>query len=86
MKVHKYVLAHRGTVHLELPEGAKVLLVANQYGNCTLWAEVDQEARLEVRAFECIYTGFDDVPEGRYIGSTISMEGAHVTHVYEVAT
>ena len=68
-----------------LPSGARILTVAWQNGNPTIWAEVDPDAeRKAIRSFAAVPTGSPwSKPEGAtYLGSAVSDE--LVFHVYEV--
>lgn len=84
-RLFKYELQERGIAIVEMPAGAKLLHVADQCGAAQLWAEVDDQRKLEARRIAVLYTGFDGVPEGAvYVGTAISNGGNIVRHVYEV--
>lgn len=82
----KYAL-DRPQVSFDIPAGGRVLAVAWQRGNPTMWVEVDPTAPLAERRFIAVPTGepFGLVAEGRtpYIGSAIGDE--LVFHVYELS-
>lgn len=85
--VFKYTLDFgigRKTVNeIELPEGAKVLHVAEQRGAIQLWAWVNPEAPKVKRAFAICGTGMPTPPpdEATHLGSVIA--GAFVWHIFE---
>jgi hypothetical protein len=60
----------------------RVLLVAEQHGVLTLWAEQEDEGAHDTREFRLIGTG-DIKPAGlEHVGSAVV--GAYVWHVYAV--
>ena len=82
--VHKFQLSP-GLTTIGLPEGAKVLHVAEQYTNVCIWVELDVgEAPLN-RCFYTVPTG-GEVPHDykRFIGTVLMMNGCLVYHIYEV--
>lgn len=72
---------------LDMPVGAEILTVQEQYGHPQMWALVDPYADTEEREFNSYGTG-QDVPDspGVHVGSFQSrLNGAfYVFHVFEV--
>lgn len=70
-----------------LPDGAKVLTVAEQRGDLCLWAEVNPDAPKVKRTFEVFGTGHpmhtDMGVERGYVGTAQTEGGSFVWHVYE---
>lgn len=84
MKVFKYKLpAIDTTVQVELPEGAKVLHVADQGGSPHLWALVNPDAPTETHYFRVAATGADVARELEYVGTAVCFNGALLWHVFE---
>lgn len=69
-----------------MPEGAKILHVAEQAGSICLWAEVETQATQKQRHISVYGTGqrMPDNP-GTFIGSVLLHVGALVFHIYEEA-
>jgi hypothetical protein len=67
------------TVHM--PAGARVVFVADQDEEPTMWAEVDGSAPTEARRFRIHGTGHP-IYGSWYVGTAIC--GRFVWHVYEV--
>ena len=68
---------------IEMPSGAEVKTVADQFGAVTMWAEVDSDAEPEKRTFDVYGTGLP-IPAGlEYVGTAFC--GPFVWHVYEQA-
>lgn len=78
--IYKYTLGPE----IELPKGALIVAVGEQYGVMFLWANVDTDAPKEIRTFEAIATGecMDDFDNMQYIG-TIFMNSGLVFHIHE---
>lgn len=70
---------------VEMPMGANIIHVGNQYGMVCLWAEVDTDVGKESRWFRIYGTGHNVVSlEGLdFVGTVITMDGKLVWHVYE---
>lgn len=69
----------------EMPVGAVVLSVKEQFGRVCLWAKVDTCAtEKEVRHFEIITTGITRSMDGLvFIDTVLLDEGQYVVHVFE---
>jgi len=81
--IYKYTLTSDRT-ELEMPAGAKVLSVQQQYGEIQLWAMVDPEKAYEWRAFDVYGTGAllpDEL--GEYVGTVQVGGGEIVLHVFD---
>ena len=70
---------------LEMPIGAEILTVQEQYGHPQMWALVDRYADTELREFNIYGTG-QDLPDspGAHVGTFQLNGGAFVFHVFEV--
>lgn len=72
---------------VEMPEGAKILTVREQFGNICIWAEIDPEQPMVFRYFE-VLGARQTIPESmgqsrEYIG-TVALEGGKlIFHIYE---
>ena len=80
MRVLKYpLLLEGGPQNVIMPVGARIVLVAMQFGVPTLWAVVGEEPPT-TRIFEVIGPGhhFDDLA---HVGSVL--DGSYVWHVFE---
>lgn len=82
--VYKYPLKRTQNT-LQMPKGAKVLTVARQGDNPTLWAMVDPEAAMEDRTFSVVGTGESfDAEHAEYVGTSHEIMGWMVFHVFEL--
>jgi hypothetical protein len=80
--IYKYNLA-AGINGIFLPEGYKVLNVADQYGYITMWVEQDNAKPGSSRQFSVYGTGFGIYNDNEvYVGTAIMTSGL-VWHVYE---
>ena len=66
-----------------MPEGARVLAVANQYEALAIWALAEPEAPRRSRTFQVVGTGHPISSGGIYVGTAQFREGALVLHVFE---
>lgn len=84
MTIYKYELTANQESQVELPIGAEVLKIDNQYGTICLWALVDPEAKKETRTFEVFGTGHP-VPnkKRRFINTFFVGGGKYVFHAFE---
>lgn len=90
-KVFKYEIPVRDTFQMQLPEGAKVLHFATQGPgqSAFIWALVDPNAStMTDRYFRLAGTGHDigENPgwDSQYVGTTHTMGGALVWHLFEL--
>lgn len=81
--IWKYTLDRVDLRWLEMPVGAKILHVAMQNGEVTIWAVVLPNAEREKRAFRVVGTGnpFPDADKWAHIGTVF--DGPFVWHVFE---
>lgn len=82
--IFKYPLRTIDFQNVAMPTGARILCCQNQHGDITLWAEVDADAKHEMRTFAVVGTG-NPMPTNvglRYIGSVQQLP--FMWHVYEV--
>ena len=81
-QIWKYVLEPETII--EMPIGAEILTVQEQYGRCCLWALVDPSANKVKRKFLVYGTGHPITEEnGKYIGTFQLHNGRLVFHVFE---
>jgi hypothetical protein len=82
--IWKFMLEPTRLNRIEMPENAKILIAAEQYGEICIWAEVNTDSQKSVRLFEVFGTGheMDDVHR-EYIGTAMLSVGSLVFHVYE---
>ena len=85
--IWKFPIELRGLQYVEMPVGAKILYVAQQYDQVCLWAKINTNALKERRTIHVAGTGHSIPDCGmNYIGSVMMDGGAMVFHVFEVAT
>lgn len=86
--IYKYALPFSLTEVIEMPEGARVISVHEQYGLVTLWMLVDPAQPPAPRAFRVVATdeelALDDDERAEPIGSVHVAAGALVYHVLEL--
>ncbi len=83
--IWKYTLAIADDVELCMPEGARILTVAEQHGLPWLWAMVDPAAPKVARRLAIRGTGHPLGDVGDYIGTFMLERGALVFHVFEAS-
>jgi hypothetical protein len=82
MKIFKYKIPEFGRNLIEMPEGARIISVANQYEKAVLWAVVDEDRPIIKRAIVAYPTGVDiQAPYMPFLGTILLAEGAFVVHV-----
>lgn len=81
--IHKHALKP-GVSQVWMPRSSRILDVHTQYGVPTIWVETDPDKAGSPREFVTVPTGGEVPPEGRYLGTTHSVEGTLVFHIYEV--
>jgi hypothetical protein len=69
---------------IDMPSGATVLALQDQFGMSTLWVQVDPEAPRAERTFEWVGTGHPVPEHGEYVGTVQVHGGQFVFHLYEV--
>jgi hypothetical protein len=86
--IYRYRLPISDFAHAAIPEGGEVLAVGpprDDTNQLDLWAEVDPDAPVELRAFHIVGTGHAlDIDPGRYVGTVVTHQGALVWHVFDV--
>jgi hypothetical protein len=68
-----------------VPSGARFLHVAEQFGDITLWFEVDPDAPKVRRGWLLVGTGHPFDEHLTYVGTTLHAGGSLVLHVYEIS-
>jgi len=81
-KIFKYELFSCTNFSLEMPKNFKVLKLDMQYGNKTMWAEVDLDSPVEQVYFKCLCTG-DEAPLGYEHIGTIMVQEDYLLHYYK---
>ena len=70
---------------VEMPSGAQIVSIKEQFGTPQMWAICDPSQPLVKRHFRTIGTGWEFNEKGTvYIGSYFNPEGAFVWHVFEI--
>lgn len=86
--IHKYDVPEEDYFELELPVGAQILTVQDQFGKPYIWILKDTEQILEMRYFKLIGTGHNFKSSLRkikqYIGTFQLVGGALVLHLFEM--
>ena len=83
--IWKYPLRLSELQDIEMPVGAHILHVAEQFGTLCMWAIVDPLAEKRPRRFAIVGTGHpapDDV-DTIHVGSAVCDGGRFVWHVFE---
>jgi hypothetical protein len=78
---------HAGVTTFQIPEGARFLHCAEQYGAMCMWFEVlVGETRTVQRGFRIFGTGDETIDDHlSYVGTGHFNGGTYVFHVYEVS-
>lgn len=79
--IHKYVLP-QPVNDVVTHDGAEFLAAAEQYGQITIWAEVDTSKPKKVRTVHVVGTGGQVPPRLDYLGTVLLADGEYVFHVY----
>lgn len=84
--IYKFHLGNDFDIKIEMPKGAKILSVQEQFREGVLWAIVDPEAEVEPRTFKSVLTGHEFDTNGKeiYIGTYQIDFGNYVVHVFEI--
>lgn len=85
MVIYKYKIYKHGVNEIEMPIGAKVLSVHEQFGGLVLWALINDKQHTISRFFINVFTGeeFESKAELTYIDTT-QMKSGLVVHTFEV--
>lgn len=85
MRIWKYTLRTKRSV-IEMPAGAKLLDVQMQFGDCQLWALVDEQQPFTEPRTVILYDTGEPLPAepGRYIATIQMHGGALVSHAFEL--
>ena len=85
-KIYKYRIEATDDQNIEMPVGAKILTVQNQYGIPCIWAMVDTNAEKERVHIKVYGTGhtIQDSDRLEYIGTFQMCGGALVFHAFKV--
>jgi hypothetical protein len=92
-KLHIAALSSHDLLLIDMPQGAEILSVGEQYDTLTMWAMVDPEAPM-VRRHVAVHgtgIGFDHeelagmtgCEEPWFVGSVLMHSGAVVLHVFD---
>jgi hypothetical protein len=83
--IWKFPLEITDSQDVQMPAGAEVLGIAEQYGELCMWAIVDTDADLEARSFAVVGTGNPIPDDVVYVSSTRMPVGdvIAVWHVFE---
>jgi len=84
--IFKYNFEVTDKVEIEMPKGAHVLTVQEQYGYPTILAIVDPDHPKEIRHFRLFGTGHYldvDPVKTRYIGTFQHLGGSFIEHLFE---
>lgn len=81
MKILKYRLPLEFIFDIQLPKGAKILKIDNQFNYPTMWILGDPDGELEFRKFRMYYTGHE-VTAGEYLGTVIMSNIDLVLHYF----
>ena len=87
LKVFKYDISINDYFTVNLPQGAQVLKVEEQYGKPQLWALVDPNAPQGERTFRFVGTGHpinDAIEQLKFINTFQMKNGALIFHIFEV--
>jgi hypothetical protein len=85
-KIFKYKLETKGIQEIEMPQGAEILCIQNQFETPCIWAIVEPNATVTKRTFVIIGTGQSatEHPNNKYIGTYQLMGGQLVFHCFEI--
>lgn len=87
MVVWKFPIKYGDFVDLQLPVGAKLLHVDEQYGTPCIWALVDPQKQKETRRFRLAGTGHPinfQIESLSHVGSYLTAGGQLVFHLFEI--
>lgn len=89
MKTYKYSLNKIGVTQIELPLGAEIKSIQNQFEILQMWCLVNPDVeRTEIKKFEVYNTGeeitFEKGFKREHVSTVQFSEGSLVVHVFEV--
>jgi len=87
LTIWKFPVRYNDFADVEMPAGAKLLHVDEQYGTPCIWALVDPQQEKETRRFRLAGTGHPiDVPVDKlhHVGSYLTTWGQLVFHLFEI--
>ena len=85
--IWKYTILISDVFSLELPQGAKILTVQEQYGKPQIWVLVNSDNPLETRIFRLVGTGHPiEIEDSKleYIGTFQVAGGSFIGHLFEI--
>lgn len=83
-QIYKYQIEPQGVIAVGMPAGAKILSLQVQCDTLCIWALVDPEAEMVIRAFRMYGTGHDmDTPDLPHVGTFQLHGGALVFHLFD---
>lgn len=84
--IYKYVLPAQACL-VPMPTAAKLLSVAEQYGQPCVWAAVDTGLPMRKRRFFVVGTGWelgpDFLSDVRFVGTVVYAGGGLIWHVFD---
>ena len=85
--IYKYPINIGDTFTVEMPEGAEVIHVAEQFDEPFMWAIVDNEKPLKHHHFYVFGTGhrMNDYCL-RFVGTLLTAGGSYVWHIFHAGT
>jgi hypothetical protein len=86
-KIYKYSVELTDIFTLDMPKGAQILSVQEQYGEPQIWAIVDPKADKETRRFRLIGTGHpieENTSMMSFLGTFQLDNGEFVGHLFEL--
>lgn len=82
--IFKYSKPLNDVMKFQLPRGAEILSVGNQYGKFCLWAIVDPDEALVNTTILCRGTGHElNGAEGKFLGTVQFDGGSLIFHFFE---
>jgi hypothetical protein len=86
MEIFKFYLEVRREQKIPLTKGAKILSVAEQFGEVALWAICEPNSVIEERVIYIFGTGQlmpKDIDSKTFLGTVVTDGGNYVWHVFE---
>ena len=85
--IYKYPLKEQGIQYIEMPQGAVIVHVGNQFGKICLWAIVDPTAPAAKHGICIVGTGTvfqNQNSEMQHLGTVHLQDGVVMFHVFEL--